>query len=76
MHMQNEELQALKAAVLEQQGKALVPFQLDAVKYVDWDPDQREAYLQRLHHTLQILQRWPAIITSASCFLTQKLSHV
>lgn len=57
MHSQNEELQALKATVLEQQGKALVPFQLDAVKYVDWDPDQREAYLQRLLQVLQILQR-------------------
>lgn len=57
MHPQNEELQALKATVVEQQGKALVPFQLDAVKYVDWDPDQREAYLQRLHQTLQILLR-------------------
>lgn len=57
MHLQNEELQALKVTVLEQQGKALVPFQLDAVKYVDWDPDQREAYLQRLYQVLQIFQR-------------------
>ena len=57
MHPQNEELQALKAAVVEQHGKALVPFQLDAVKYVDWDPEQREAYLHRLYRALRILQR-------------------
>lgn len=57
MHLQNEELQAVKTTVLEQQGKVLVPFQLDAIKYVDWEPDQREAYLQRLHHALWTLRR-------------------
>lgn len=47
----------MKATVLEQQAKALVPFQLDAVKYGDWEPDQREAYLKRLYHVLETLRR-------------------
>lgn len=55
--LQNEELQAVKATVLEQQAKALVPFQLDAVNYGDWEPDQREAYLKRLYHALETLRR-------------------
>ena len=55
--LQNEELQAVKATVLEQQAKALVPFQLDAVKYGDWEPDQREAYLKRLYYALDSLRR-------------------
>lgn len=57
MHLQNEELRAVTTTVLEQQGKVLVPFQLDAVKYVDWEPDQREAYLQRLYQALWTLRR-------------------
>lgn len=55
--LQNEELQAVKTTVLEQQAKALVPFQLDAVNYGDWEPDQREAYLRRLYHVLETLRR-------------------
>ncbi|KAL3158651.1 hypothetical protein ABBQ32_011394 [Trebouxia sp. C0010 RCD-2024] len=57
--LQNEELQAVKTTVLEQQAKALVPFQLDAVNYGDWEPDQREAYLRRLYHVLETLRRGP-----------------
>ena len=57
IHLQNDELQAVKATVVEQQAKALVPFQLDAVKYADWEPEQREAYLKRLYHTLESLRR-------------------
>ena len=47
------ELESIKAAVLPQQAKVLVPFQLELVKYADWEPHQRAAFLQQLGNTVQ-----------------------